>query len=168
MKLASIDELFLHELQDLYSAEKQLLDALPKMAKTASSDDLQEAFQTHFEQTQEHAHRLERIFEDLDLKAGRHKCKAMEGLIKEGSEILQADGLDSVRDAAMIGAAQRVEHYEIAGYGTARTFAEMLGHVEAAELLQQTLDEEKETDKLLSGLAFSTVNVEAQVDSELS
>ena len=168
MKLASIDELFLHELQDLYSAEKQLLEALPKMAKTASSDELQEAFQTHFVQTQEHAHRLEKIFDDLELHAGRYKCKAMEGLIKEGAEILHADGLDSVRDAAIIGAAQRVEHYEIAAYGTARTFAEMLGHAEAAELLQQTLDEERATDELLSGLAVSTVNVEAQVDSELT
>src|SRR6185295_16190779 len=103
----------------------------------------------------------------LQLSAGRHKCKAMEGLIEEGSEILKEDANEAVRDAAMIGAAQRVEHYEIAGYGTARTFAEMLGHAEAAELLQKTLDEEKETDQLLSELALSSVNVEAQNDTEL-
>lgn len=168
MKLDSIDELFLHELQDLYSAEKQLVSALPKMSKKASSSELQQAIDAHLAQTEEHVQRLEKIFTDLQLSAGRHKCKAMEGLLKEGEEILAAEGLDSVRDAAMIGTAQRVEHYEIAGYGTARTFAEMLGHAEAAELLQQTLDEEKETDELLSGLALTSVNVEAQVDSELS
>jgi ferritin-like metal-binding protein YciE len=167
MKLESIDELFLHELQDLHSAEKQLIAALPKMAETASSEELRQAFETHHEQTQEHLERLQRILDDLQLSAGRHKCKAMEGLIAEANEILQADALDSVRDAAMIGAAQRVEHYEIAGYGTARTYAEMLGYAEAAQLLQQTLDEEKETDELLSGLALSTVNVEAQNESEL-
>jgi ferritin-like metal-binding protein YciE len=119
------------------------------------------------EQTQEHLERLNKIFGDLNLSAGRHKCKAMEGLIAEAQDLLKADALDSVRDAAMIGAAQRVEHYEIAGYGTARTYAEMLGHADAAQLLQQTLDEEKETDELLSGLALSSVNVEAQNDSEL-
>ena len=167
MKLQSIDELFLHELQDLYSAEKQLVAALPKVAKKASSEELREAVETHLGQTKEHISRLDQIFKDLDLSAGRHKCKAMEGLLAEADEILSAEGLDSVRDAAMIGAAQRVEHYEIAGYGTARTYAEMLGHAEAAELLQQTLDEEKETDELLSGLALSNVNVTAQNDSEL-
>jgi ferritin-like metal-binding protein YciE len=167
MKLESIDALFLFELQDLHSAEQQLVTALPKMAEKASSDELRQAFETHLEQTEEHLERLQKIMEDLQLHAGRHKCKAMEGLIAEAQEVLQADALDSVRDAAMIGAAQRVEHYEIAGYGTARTYAEMLGHAEAAQLLQQTLDEEKETDELLSGLALSTVNVEAQNESEL-
>jgi ferritin-like metal-binding protein YciE len=167
MKLESIDGLFLHELQDLYSAERQLVAALPKMVKRASSDELRQAVETHLEQTKGHVSRLEKIFSDLELSAGRHKCKAMEGLLTEADEILSADGIDSVRDAAMIGAAQRVEHYEIAGYGTARTFAEMLGHAEAADLLQQTLDEEKETDQLLSGLALSEVNVAAQNDSEL-
>jgi ferritin-like metal-binding protein YciE len=167
MKLESIDALFLHELQDLHSAEQQLVTALPKMAETASSQELRQAFQTHLEQTQEHLERLERILGDLNLNAGRHKCKAMEGLIAEAQEVLKAHGLEAVRDAAMIGAAQRVEHYEIAGYGTARTYAEMLGHADAAQLLQQTLDEEKETDELLSGLALSQVNVEAQNESEL-
>ncbi len=167
MKLDSIDALFLHELQDLYSAERQLTTALPKMAKKASSTELKQAFETHLEQTQEHVQRLEQIFEKLQLSAGRHKCKAMEGLIEEGSDLLKEDAVDSVRDAAMIGAAQRVEHYEIAGYGTARTFAEMLGHADAAELLQKTLDEEKETDQLLSELALTSVNVEAQNETSL-
>jgi ferritin-like metal-binding protein YciE len=167
MKLQSFDDLFLHELQDLYSAEKQLVTALPKMAKGAASAELKKAFETHLEQTEGHVDRLDRIFKDLDLSAGRHKCKAMEGLIHEGSELLKEDAEESIRDAALIGAAQRVEHYEIAGYGTARTFAEMLGHTEAAELLQQTLDEEKETDQLLTELALTSVNVEAQNESEL-
>jgi ferritin-like metal-binding protein YciE len=167
VKLESIDALLEHELQDLHSAEQQLVSALPKMAESASSDELRQAFETHLEQTQEHLERLDKILGDLNLSAGRHKCKAMEGLIAEAQDLLKADALDSVRDAAMIGAAQRVEHYEIAGYGTARTYAEMLGHADAAQLLQQTLDEEKETDELLSGLALSSVNVEAQNDSEL-
>ena len=167
MKLQTIDALFEHELQDLHSAEQQLVKALPKMVKNATSEELRQAFETHLEQTQHHLGRLDKIISDLDLTAGRHKCKAMEGLIAEADELLKADAIDSVRDAAMIGAAQRVEHYEIAGYGTARTYAEMLGHAEAAQLLQQTLDEEKETDELLSGLALSSVNVEAQNDSEL-
>jgi ferritin-like metal-binding protein YciE len=167
MKLESIEELFVHELEDLRSAEQQLVKALPKMAEKASSEDLKQAFETHLEQTQEHLDRLQRIIKDLQLDRGRQKCKAMEGLIAEAQEILDAEAMDSVRDAAMIGAAQRVEHYEIAGYGTARTYAEMLGHADAAQLLQQTLDEEKETDELLSGLALSSVNLEAQNDSEL-
>lgn len=167
MKLDSLDALFLHELQDLHSAEKQLVAALPKMAKKASSEELKNAFQTHLEQTQGHLERLDKILRDLELSAGRHKCKAMEGLINEASELLKEDADESVLDAAMIGAAQRVEHYEIAGYGTARTYAEMLGHTEAAELLQQTLDEEKETDQLLTELALTSVNVEAQNETEL-
>ena len=167
MKLESFDALFLHELRDLYSAERQLVAALPKMAKKATNAELKQAFETHLEQTEEHVKRLEKIFEDLQLNAGRHKCKAMEGLVEEGDEILKEEAEDAIRDAAMIGAAQRVEHYEIAGYGTARTYAEMLGHTEAAELLQTTLDEEKETDQLLSELALTSVNIEAQNESEL-
>lgn len=167
MKLDSFDSLFLHELQDLYSAEKQIIAALPKMAKKASSEELRNAFEKHLEQTKEQAARLEKIFKDLELPPGRHKCKAMEGLIEEGSELLKEDAEPAILDAAMIGAAQRIEHYEIAGYGTARTFAEMLGHTEAAELLQHTLDEEKDTDQLLTELALTSVNVEAQNDSEL-
>jgi ferritin-like metal-binding protein YciE len=167
MKLDSFDSLFLHELQDLYSAEKQIVAALPKMAKKASSEELRNAFEKHLEQTKEQVERLEKIFKDLELSAGRHKCKAMEGLIEEGSELLKEDADPAILDAAMIGAAQRIEHYEIAGYGTARTFAEMLGHTEAAELLQHTLDEEKDTDQLLTELAMTSVNVEAQNKSEL-
>ncbi len=167
MKLDSIDALFLHELQDLYSAEKQLVAALPKMAKGASNEELKSAFKEHFEQTQGHVNRLDKIFKTLELSAGRYKCKAMEGLIEEGSELLKEDADEAVRDAALIGAAQRVEHYEIAGYGTARTFAEMLGHSEAAELLQQTLDEEKDTDQRLTELALTSVNIEAQNSTEL-
>jgi ferritin-like metal-binding protein YciE len=167
MKLDTFEALFLHELQDLYSAEKQLVTALPKMAKGASSEELRKAFETHLEQTEEHVNRLDRIFKDLELSAGRHKCKAMEGLIHEGSELLKEEADEAIRDAALIGAAQRVEHYEIAGYGTARTFAEMLGYTEAAELLQQTLDEEKETDQSLTELALTSVNVEAQNGTEL-
>jgi ferritin-like metal-binding protein YciE len=167
MKLESFESLFLHELRDLYSAERQLVAALPKMAKKAANAELRQAIETHLEQTEEHVKRLEKIFEDLQLNAGRHKCKAMEGLIEEGEEVLKEEAEEAIRDAAMIGAAQRVEHYEIAGYGTARTYAEMLGHTEAAELLQTTLDEEKETDQLLSELALSSVNVKAQNESEL-
>jgi ferritin-like metal-binding protein YciE len=167
MKLDSFDDLFLHELQDLYSAEKQLVSALPKMAKKAASEELKRAFESHLEQTQGHLNRLEKIFQDLELSPGRHKCKAMEGLIEEGAELLKEDAEPALRDAALIGAAQRVEHYEIAGYGTARTFAEMLGHTQAAESLQQTLDEEKETDQLLTEIAMSSVNVHAQNESEL-
>jgi ferritin-like metal-binding protein YciE len=167
MKLDSLDALLLHELQDLYSAEKQIIAALPKMARKASSDELKSAFETHLEQTKGQLERLETIFRDLEVSAGRHKCKAMEGLIEEASELLKEEAEESVLDAAMIGAAQRVEHYEIAGYGTARTYAEMLGHTEAAELLQQTLDEEKNTDQLLTELAMTSVNVEAQNETEL-
>lgn len=167
MKLDSFDALFLHEIQDLYSAEKQLLTALPKMAKGASSAELRKAFETHLEQTKGHVERLDAIFKKHELSAGRHKCKAMEGLIEEGSELLKEEADEAIRDAALIGAAQRVEHYEIAGYGTARTFAEMLGFAEAAELLQQTLDEEKETDQSLTELALTSVNIEAQNGTEL-
>lgn len=167
MKLDSFDSLLLHELQDLYSAEKQLVEALPKMAKGATSEELKGAFEKHLEQTEGHLERLDKIFKQLEQSPGRHKCKAMEGLIKEGSDLLKEDADEAILDAALIGAAQRVEHYEIAGYGTARTFAEMLGHTEAAELLQQTLDEEKDTDQSLTELAMTSVNIEAQNQSEL-
>ena len=167
MKLTSFEDLLKHELQDLYSAEKQLVDALPKMAKGATSPALKQAFEDHLELTEEHMQRLEEIFSDLDLSPGRHKCKAMEGLIEEGAELLKQDADEALRDAALIGAAQRVEHYEIAGYGTARTFAEMLGLGKVAQVLQRTLDEEKETDQALTELAMTNVNVEAQNSSEL-
>jgi ferritin-like metal-binding protein YciE len=161
MKLDSLQKLYIEELRDLYNAENQLLKALPKMAKHASHQELKQAFETHLEQTEGHVERLEDIFEKLDEKPTGKTCKGMKGLIEEGSEMLDKAGDKLVLDAGLIAAAQRVEHYEIAGYGTVRTFANMLGEAEAAELLQETLDEEGETDKLLTELAESVVNVEA-------
>lgn len=161
MKLNSLETLYVEELRDLYNAENQLLKALPKMAKAASSPELKQAFEEHLEQTQEHVDRLEEIFDKLGQSPKGKKCKAMEGLIEEGSEILEEEGDPSVIDAGIIAAAQKVEHYEIASYGTVRTFANILGEEDAAELLQQTLDEEGETDKRLTELAEEIVNVEA-------
>lgn len=157
--MENMQELFVHELKDLYSAENQLIEALPKMAKAASTPELKQGFERHLKQTQEHAQRIEQIFEDFDRKPGGMKCKGMEGLIKEGEEILKEDGDPAVKDAALIGAAQRIEHYEIAGYGTARTFARHLGNDKAAKLLQQTLDEEGETDHKLTQLAESGAHI---------
>jgi ferritin-like metal-binding protein YciE len=163
MKLDSLQKLYIEELRDLYDAENQLVKALPKMAKGASHQELKQAFKDHLDQTKEHVERLEEIFKRLDEKPTGKTCKGMKGLIEEGAEMLEEDGDEAVLDAALIGAAQRVEHYEIAAYGTVRTFANMLGEQEAVELLQQTLDEEGETDKLLTELAESVVNVEAPV-----
>ena len=160
MASSSFQELYVKELQDIYDAENQLVKALPKMAEGASSEELRNAFEEHLEQTKGHVQRLEQIFEKLGEKAKGEKCKGMEGLVKEGNEVLQEDMADSVKDAAIIGAAQRVEHYEIAAYGTARTFASLLGEDEAVELLEQTLEEEKETDEKLTQLA-ENINVEA-------
>jgi Mn-containing catalase len=153
MKLDTFEALFLHELQDLYSAEKQLVTALPKMAKGASSEELRKAFETHLEQTEEHVNRLDRIFKDLELSAGRHKCKAMEGLIHEGSELLKEEADEAIRDAALIGAAQRVEHYEIAGYTTARNLAQQLHHTAIVQMLTKSLGEEENADQLLNQIA---------------
>jgi ferritin-like metal-binding protein YciE len=161
MKLESLQDLLHHELKDLYSAENQLVKALPKMAKAASNPDLKAGFEEHLEQTKEHVARLDQIAELISQKLGGHKCKAMEGLVEEGAELVSEDADDRVRDAGLIGAAQRVEHYEIAGYGTARAIAEKLGLGDVAKILQQTLDEEKATDEKLSALAFSDVNPEA-------
>jgi ferritin-like metal-binding protein YciE len=161
MKLQSLDSLFLHELKDLLSAEKQLTKALPKMAKGAASENLRAAFEEHLEQTKGHVARLERVFEIVGKTARAEHCKAMEGLVEEGADLLEEDGEPMVKDAALIGAAQRVEHYEISAYGTARTLAELLGLSEAVTLLQQTLGEEKETDEKLTQLAMSEVNAEA-------
>src|SRR5919201_4557022 len=158
MKLDSLEKLYVDELRDLYNAENQLLKALPKMAKHASHEDLRQAFEEHLEQTKEQVSRLEEIFEKLDEKPTGKTCKGMKGLVEEGSEFLKENGDESVLDAALISAAQKVEHYEIAGYGTVRTFADMLGDKEAAKLLQQTLDEEGETDKRLTAIAESIVN----------
>ncbi|HET9265623.1 MAG TPA: ferritin-like domain-containing protein [Vicinamibacterales bacterium] len=156
-----LQELLVDELKDLYSAENQILKALPKMAKAASSPELKRAFERHLEETRRQVERLDQIGEALDIRLTGKKCKGMEGLIEEGKEIMSEDLDDNTLDAGLIGAAQKVEHYEIAGYGTARTHAAMLGYNKAAKLLQQTLDEEGATDKKLTALAESVINVEA-------
>jgi ferritin-like metal-binding protein YciE len=161
MKLESLETLYIEELRDIYNAENQLVKALPKMAKAASSPELKQAFEDHLEQTKEHVTRLDEIFEKLDKKATGKTCQAMKGLVEEGSEMMEQDGEEVVIDAGLIAAAQKVEHYEMASYGSVRTWAEMLGEDDAADLLQQTLDEEGETDKRLTELAEEIVNVEA-------
>jgi ferritin-like metal-binding protein YciE len=166
MSMDSLKDLYIDELKDLYNAENQLLKALPKMAKKASSPDLKAAFEEHLGQTEGQVNRLEKIFKALGEKPTGKTCKAMKGLVEEGKEIIEEDGEDAVLDAALIGAAQKVEHYEIAGYGTARTFASLLGEEDAVELLQKTLDEEGATDKKLTALAESLVNPEAQIAEE--
>src|SRR6266498_3716100 len=168
MKLDTLQKLYTDELRDLYNAENQPLKALPKMAKAASSEELKDAFEKHLEQTKGHVERLEQVFEGLGEKPKGKTCRAMKGLIEEGSEILKEDGEDSVIDAGIIVAAQKVEHYEIAGYGSVRTFAHLLGQNKAAELLQTTLDEEAETNELLNRLAESIVNPEALMETELA
>jgi ferritin-like metal-binding protein YciE len=160
MKMASLQDLFVEELRDLYSAENQLLKALPKMAKGATSKALKSGFEKHHKQTQKHVERLEKVFETLDKSPKGKKCKAMEGLIAEGDELLSEDADPDVMDAALIAAAQRVEHYEIAGYGCVRTYATLLGNKKAVTLLQQTLNEEGATDKQLTKLS-EKINVEA-------
>jgi len=161
MELSSLEDLLVEELKDLYSAEKQLTKALPKMAKGANHEELKQAIQEHLTQTEEHVRRLEQCFEQLGQAPKAKKCQAMEGLIEEGAELLKQDADDDVKDAGIIAAAQKVEHYEIAGYGTVRAYAELLGHEDVVQLLQQTLDEEKETNEKLNDLAMSTINVEA-------
>jgi ferritin-like metal-binding protein YciE len=163
-KISNPRDLLVEELKDLYSAENQLLKALPKMAKAATSDELREAFETHFEQTQEHAARLEKIGEQLDESMKGKKCKAMEGLIAEGKEVMEEDAEPALLDLALIGAAQKVEHYEIAGYGTVRTLAQLANENAVGKLLQKTLDEEGETDKLLTKIATG-INVENLVET---
>lgn len=153
MQKGSLRQLYVDELRDLYNAETQLTKALPKMAKGSSNAELRQAFEEHLRQTSEQVSRLEQIFEMLNEKATGKKCLGMEGLVKEGAETLQEDYEDPVMDAAIIGAAQRVEHYEIAGYGTAREFAHLLGEDEHVRLLEQTLAEEKQTDQKLTQLA---------------
>ena len=149
----NLRELYVDELKDLYNAENQLLKALPKMAKAASSQDLREGFEEHLQQTHEHVARLEEIFNSLDESPKGKKCLAMEGLVKEGAEVIEGEFEGSVKDAALIGAAQRVEHYEIAAYGTVHEFAKILGETEQAETLAMTLEEEKTTDDKLTDLA---------------
>ena len=163
--IKSLRDLLVDELRDLHNAENQLIKALPKMAKAASHEELKEGFQTHLEETREHVDRLDRCFKLLGEKARGKKCHAMEGLVEEGKEAIEEDAPDAIRDAKLIGAAQRVEHYEIAAYGTARSFAQTLGETKVADLLQETLDEEGETDKKLTALA-ETINEEASAAGE--
>jgi ferritin-like metal-binding protein YciE len=163
MKLESLHELLIDELQDLYSAENMIIKALPKVIDQASSPDLKNGLRQHLEQTRGHVRRLDQIFDQLGASIDRKgkKCKGMDGIIKENKELLSQDADPEVLDAGMIAGAQRVEHYEIAGYGTARTFARILEHNDWAQLLQQTLDEEKEADAKLTRLA-EHINVEAK------
>jgi ferritin-like metal-binding protein YciE len=161
MQMNHLQELLIEDLKDLYNAEQQLLKALPKMAKKASSPDLKQAFVMHTRETEGQVKRLEQVFQALGSKAKGKTCHAMKGLIEEGNELMGEDIEPDVLDAGLIGAAQKVEHYEMAGYGTARTYARLLGNEQAARLLQQTLDEEGQTDKKLTALAESHINVEA-------
>lgn len=160
MRKGSLRQLYIDELKDLYSAETQMVKALPKMAKASSNAELRQGFEEHLRQTSEHVSRLEQIFEMLGEKPTGKKCLGMEGLVKEGSETMQESYADALMDAALIGAAQRVEHYEIAGYGTVRAFAELLGESEHVSLIEQTLQEEKQTDDKLTQLA-ERINSEA-------
>jgi ferritin-like metal-binding protein YciE len=162
MKMNSLDVLLEEQLKDMYSAEKQLLRALPKMAKAASSQELRTALQEHTEVTKRQVERLEQVFESLGKRAKAKTCAAMQGLIEEANEIMSEEGEDAVLDAGIIAAAQKVEHYEIASYGTVRTWARLCGQEEAASLLQETLDEEAETDQRLTQLAESFVNPQAE------
>lgn len=161
MKLDSLEKLFVHELKDIHSAERQLLKALPVMADAANNSDLKAAFQKHLKETQGQVDRLDTIFAGLDFQPGGHKCAAMAGLIEEGEEMCKADADEHVRDAGLIACAQRVEHYEIAAYGTAVALAEKLGMQDAADLLRKSLEEEGKTDRDLTHLAERIINFEA-------
>jgi ferritin-like metal-binding protein YciE len=163
MKMNTLRDLYVEQLQDLYSAESQLVKALPKMELAASHSQLKQAFTQHLAQTEQHVERLEQIFQSLGSKPNGHTCRAMEGLIQESEEMIKMKGEPAVIDAGLIAAAQRVEHYEIAGYGTAAAYAEILGEQEAAKLLQETLDEESGADTRLTRLARKRINFEAMV-----
>ncbi len=157
MKMQTLSKLFEDQLKDLHSAESQLVKALPKMAKKASATGLKDAFTSHLEETRQHVERLDQVGENLGIKLSGKKCKAMEGLVEEGAEVLEAEGPGPVIDAALIAAAQRVEHYEISAYGTARTLAEHLGHSDAAKLLEATLEEESAADEKLTSISLDEV-----------
>ena len=161
MSLDSLEKLFLEELKDIYNAEKQLTRALPRMAKAAESPELEQAFTSHLKETEGQIQRLERVFKGLGQAVRGKKCKGMEGLIEEGKEIMEEDGEPLVMDAALIASAQKVEHYEIAAYGCLRTYAELLGYTEAAQLLQQNLQEEEAADQKLNALADGGINESA-------
>ena len=168
MSLMSLEDLFKDEIKDLYSAETQLTKALPKMAKKASNDDLREAFTSHLEQTRGHVERLDKIGAALGIKLSGKKCKAMEGLVEEGKEVIDEDGEDAVLDLALIAAAQRVEHYEVSGYGSLRALADFLGYADAVELLQETLDEESAADEKLTQIAQEIYPTACPDESETS
>ena len=161
MKIKTMRELFLEQIRDLYSGETQIVKALPKMVEAASSEELREGFAEHLQQTHTHVARLEDIFTRLNEKPGGVKCVGMEGVLKEGEEMIDSTEAGSVRDAGLIAAAQRVEHYEMAGYGSAREFARQLGDLSAVQLLEETLEEERDTDERLTEIAMSVVNDEA-------
>lgn len=160
-KMNALHDVMLDSLRDLFSAEKQLVQALPKMAKGADTPELQTAFSEHLEVTKGHVNRLEQVFAELDVAARAKHCKGMEGLIAEGKELLEADVEGAVKDAGLIGAAQKVEHYEIAAYGTLIAMATEMGHMKVADLLRQSLEEEKEADSALTDLAESSINPQA-------
>lgn len=161
-KIRKLEDLFVETLQDLYDAEHQITKALPVMAEHARSKELKQGFKDHLQMTERQIQRLEQVFQEMDMKPKGKHCKGMEGLIKEGQEIMKEDIDPAVLDAALIGAAQKVEHYEIAGYGTARAYAQMLGHQNIAKLLDQSAKEEGNTDKLLTSIAESHVNRRAE------
>lgn len=165
MKLESLRDLFVDELKDLYSAEHQLLKALPKMVKAATATELKRAFESHLKETKGQVDRLEQVFASLDISPKGKKCKAMEGLVEEGADLMKEDADPDVMDAGLIAAAQRVEHYEMAGYGCVRTYAQLLGETKAATLLQKTLDEEGAADKKLTQIA-KQINVDAEDDED--
>lgn len=165
MEIDSLRKLYVEELKDLYSAEKQILQALPRMAKKVQNQKLRQAFEEHVEVTRKQVERLDQIFESLERSPRGKKCKGMEGLLEEGKEMMEENMDPEVLDAALLSAAQKVEHYEIAGYGTVRSYAKLLGEEEHVRLLQQTLDEEGQTDKLLTQLAESSINVEATAEA---
>jgi ferritin-like metal-binding protein YciE len=158
MSLDSLEKLFLEELKDVYNAEKQLIRALPRMAKAAESPELQQAFTKHTKETEGQIQRLEKVFQQLGQSARGKTCKGMQGLVEEGKEVMEKEGEGPVIDAALIASAQRVEHYEIAAYGCLRTYAQLLGLDQAVQLLQQTLEEEEATDKILTELGESGIN----------
>jgi ferritin-like metal-binding protein YciE len=161
MEMQSLQDLFEEELKDTYNAEKQILKALPRMAKKASNEELKAAFEMHEEETREHVQRLEQVFKLMGKPVKGKTCKAMQGIVEEGKEMMEEDMEPEVMDAALIASAQRVEHYEIAAYGTLRTFAQHLGQKDVAKLLQETLDNEGATDKKLTKLATRKINLQA-------
>jgi ferritin-like metal-binding protein YciE len=164
--MEALQKLLVDELADLYDAEQQIVKALPKLIEESSAAELQQALKQHLTVTQQHVRRLEEVFSELGEDQPRKKCKGMAGLLAEGEDLLKEDFEESTKDAGIIGAAQRVEHYEIAAYGTVRTLAQTLGHSRVAELLEETLDEEKEADEVLTQIAESSVNTEAASEEE--